>query len=258
MSEALVYAISNGKGGSGKSTTALCLVEALHARGKRALLVDLDQQCNATCQFGAHVDGRATVYDLLTDEGADVREAVQATPHGDIIAGDKLLAKAEAEMASMTCRETRLADHLEELRGEYDYIVIDCSPFLGIATTNAFVAADKVIVPIDCGKYAIDGAANALELAAHVAAHKRLNPNLQVAGLLLTIVDARQALDRALVEQLPNVARAYGTKAYATHIRRCCKTAKAQQLGVSLYDYAPECTTARDYAALVDEIEAGE
>lgn len=255
MTRASIYAVSNGKGGSGKSTTALCLVEAWHEQGRKALLVDLDQQCNATCQFGAEVDGRTTVYDLLTDEAADVREAVQRTDHGDIIAGDRLLARVEAEMASMTCRETRLADHLESLRDEYDRIVIDCSPFLGIATTNAFVAADEVIVPIDCGKYAIDGAANALELAASVAAHKRLNPGLKVAGLLLTIVDVRQKLDRALVEQLPDVARAYGTTAFSTYIHRCCKTAKAQQLGVSLYEYAPDCTTARDYKALADEIE---
>lgn len=258
MSHAKVYAIVNGKGGAGKTTTSTCLVETWHRAGKKALLIDFDLQCNGSTQFGAIIEDHATVYDLLTDVAADPAEAIQHTDHGDIIAGDLLLAGIEAEMASATCRETRLADALDKIKAAYDFIVIDCSPFLGIATTNALVAADELIIPIDCEKYAIDGSRNLIALAEQIQSNKRLNPGLRIGGLLLTKYDGRQALHRSYLDQLPALARAQGVSAYSACIRSCCETSKAQQRGQALLDRAPSCTTARDYQSFIVELEAGE
>ncbi|MEG0376665.1 MAG: AAA family ATPase, partial [Raoultibacter sp.] len=212
MSHATVYAIANSKGGAGKTTTATCLVESWHRAKKKALLIDLDQQCNATTQFGAQVENHTTAYDLLTDVSCNPLDAIQHTDHGDIIAGDLYLANLESEMASATCRETRLADALDKIKSSYDRIVIDCSPFLGIATTNALVAADEVIIPIDCEKYAVDGCMNTVNLATQIMGNKRLNPDLRIGGLLLTKYHADWVLDRSYASQLSLLAEAHGTK----------------------------------------------
>lgn len=256
--ETRVVAIANQKGGVGKTTTALCLADALRARGRSVLLVDLDQQANATRAYGARSEGVATVYDVLMGEVGDARAAVQATARGDILAGDLLLSQAEAEMAGMTCRECLLADAMEGLvsGGAYDYVLIDCSPTLGIVTTNALVAAGEVLVPVLVDGYSLDGLDKLMALVRAVRSNRRLNPGLRVAGLLVCQREARQSLTASFDEQLPEIARRLGARVLETKIRRCVKVREAQVTGAALREYAPLCTTAVDYDLLAEEVDA--
>lgn len=249
-----IVAIMNRKGGVGKTTTALCLAGGLAARGARVLMVDLDQQHNATKQYGAAIDGVTTVYDLLTDRSARAADGIQRTARGDIIAGDDLVNNVEAEMSGMLSRETMLADALAPVRGEYDWIVVDCPPALGIVAVNVLVAADRLIVPMLCDGFCMDSFAAVKRLVDQVTASPRLNPGLEISGMLITQYEPRQRLTRSFDEQLPALAEAAGTRVFGTRIRRCCKVREAQQLGVPLGEYAPGCTTDADYSAWVDEI----
>ena len=246
-------AIINRKGGVGKTTTALCMVDALQAQGKKTLLVDLDQQHNSSKQYGATIEGKTTVYDLLTDSKADIADAVQSLEEGDIIAGDDLLLRAEAEMTSLTGREFMLTDALAKVKGNYDFIVIDCSPTLGTVSTNALIASDEIIVPMLCDGYCVDSFDGLLDAVEQVKSNPRLNPSLKVAGMLVTMYQANQRLVKAYDSDLPAYAAKCGTKVFSTKIRQCCKVKEAQQVGKSLFDYAPSCTTAEDYSAFVHE-----
>ena len=152
-------AIANQKGGVGKTTTTLCLADSLRRLGRRTLVVDLDQQANATRTYGVRTDGVATTYDILTGRVRDASGAVVSTPSGDIVPGDIAMAGVEVEMAGMTCRETVLADAMAGLvaGGAYDYVLVDCSPSLGVVTTNALVLAQEVVVPVLVDGYSLDG-----------------------------------------------------------------------------------------------------
>ena len=141
-------AICNHKGGVGKTAASMALAEGLNAKGYRTLLVDLDQQTNATRQAGAKIEDAVTVYDLLTSFEYTAADGIQHYEHGDIIPGDTLVADAEVEMSKLDTPLTMLADALEGVEGNYDYCVIDCPPSLGIVTRNAIVAADDVIVVV--------------------------------------------------------------------------------------------------------------
>lgn len=257
MSETRVIAVANQKGGVGKTTTTLCLAKALRRLGRGVLVVDLDQQANATRTYGARSEGRATTYDVLTRQVASVEQAIQTTKAGDIVPGDVALAQIEAEMSAMTCRESVLADAMEDVVGArtYDYVLIDCSPSLGIATTNALVAASEVIVPVLVDGYSVDGLDRLMGLVEDVRSNKRLNPSVGVSGLLVCQREPRQALTRALDEQLPGLAERYGTRVFSTSIRRCVKVREAQVADRVLQDYAPDCTTAVDYDALAAEVD---
>lgn len=247
-------AIINRKGGIGKTTTALCFSEGLTRKGKKVLLVDLDQQHNSTKQYGVQMEGVATVYDVLTNSKVDVREAVQSTEGlGDIIAGDDWLVKAEEEMAPLDSREYMLKDALDEIDADYDFIIVDCPPSLGLIVKNVLVAVDEVIVPVMCDGYSVESYQALSAQIEAVRQNKRLNPDLEVAGILVTQYEPNQKISRSYDEQLPDIARRDGTKVFDSRIRRCVKTREAQVLGVSLYDYAADCTTAQDYLAFVDE-----
>lgn len=249
-----IISIINQKGGVGKTTTTLCLAEGLTRRGYKTLLVDLDQQQNASKQYGVIVENHVTVYDLLTTSDVDAREGIQKREFSDIIAGDSLIVGVEAEMASLTCRETMLSDALEPLKDDYDFILIDCSPSLGIVATNALVASDKVIVPINCDGYSTDGFEKLYSLIERIQSNRRLNPQLEISGFLITAYEQSHRLSKAYDRDLPEFANSYDTKVYSTKIRRCCKTKEAQQKGVSLIEYAPDCTTVQDYMDFVDEL----
>ena len=250
---AKVVAVINRKGGVGKTTTTLCMSEGLQNANKKVLLVDLDQQHNSTKQYDAKIEGITTVYDILTNPKADLLDAVQHTHCGDIIAGDDLVNRAEAEMAGLTGRDFMLADAFEKLRSSYDYIVIDCAPTLGIVATNALIAADEVIVPMMCDGYCVDSFDGLFDAIEQVKSSPRLNPNLKIAGMLITMYAPNQRLVRAYDKDLPAYAKTCGTRVFDTKIRSCCKVKEAQQKGVSLYEYAPNCTTAIDYGNFVQE-----
>ena len=246
-------AVINRKGGVGKTTTALCLADAPRLQGLSVLLIDLDQQHNATKQYGAEIDGKTTAFDLLTDGKADIADAVQATPAGDIIAGDDLINRAEAEMSGLAGRDFMLADALAKIANPYDYIVIDCSPSLGVVATNALIAAEEVIVPMLCDGYCVDSFDGLFEAIEQVRANPRLNPNLKIVGMLVTMYQPQQRLTKAFDAELPAYAEQCGTRVFDTRIRMCCKVKEAQQLAISLFDYAPDCTAAIDYKSFANE-----
>lgn len=250
-------AIANQKGGVGKTTTTLCLADSLRRLGRRTLVVDLDQQANATRTYGVVTDGVATTYDILTGRVADAESAVVSTPSGDIIPGDIAMASVEVEMAGMTCRETVLADSMAGLvaDGTYDYVLVDCSPSLGVVTTNALAFAREVIVPVLVDGYSLDGLGKLMRLVEAVRANRRLNPGLKVSGLLVCQREPRQRLTDAYDEQLPALAERYGTRVLGTSIRRCVRVREAQVRDELLSIYAPSCTTAADYDRLALEIE---
>ena len=253
-----VIAVANQKGGVGKTTTSLCLMDSLSRRGRRVLLVDLDQQANATRTLGARIDGVATAYDILTGAVKDAREAVQHVGPGDVVAGDVALSQIEAEMASMTCRETVLADAFQELvdEGAYDYVLVDCSPSLGIVTTNALVMADEVLVPILVDGYSLDGLDKLFRLVSAIRSNRRLNPGLSICGLLVCQREPGQRLTTDFDEQLPELAAGYDTRVLETRIRRCVKVREAQVRETMLHDYAPLCSTSVDYDLLAEELDA--
>ena len=250
-------AIANQKGGVGKTTTTLCLADSLRRLGRRTLGVDLDQQANATRTYGVRTDGVATTYDILTGRVRDASGAVVSTPSGDIVPGDIAMAGVEVEMAGMTCRETVLADAMAGVvaGGAYDYVIIDCSPSLGVVTTNALVLAQEVVVPVLVDGYSLDGLGKLMRLVGAVRANRRLNPGLRVSGLLVCQREPRQRLTDAYDEQLPALAEHYGTRVLGTSIRRCVRVREAQVRDELLGDYAPGCTTAADYDSLALEID---
>lgn len=243
-------AIMNRKGGVGKTTTALALADELRARGRRALLVDLDQQHNATTQYGAEMEGRTTAYDLLTDPAADAADAVQETPSGPIVPGDDLMNHIETDMAPIVGREYMLADALARIEG-YDWCVIDCPPSLGVVALDVLVAADWVVVPVYADSYSVEGYRGLMELVERVQASPRLNPGLKVAGLLVTQHEPRQRLSRRKVAEL---AEAGGARVFERGIRRCVRVKEAQDARVPLREYDPGCTAAEDYRAWTEEL----
>lgn len=257
MGTTRVFAIANQKGGVGKTTSTVCLADSLRARGRSVLVVDLDQQANASRIYGAESDGVATTYDLLLGNVRDARDAVQRTAMGDILPGDRALVLAEVEMASLTCRETMLADSMEALvaSGAYDDVLIDCSPTLGVVTTNALVAADTLIVPVLVDSLSLDGVGQIMGLVDAVRSNRRLNPSLEVGGLVVCQGEPRQNITQSFESHLPEISESLGVPVYGTRVRRCVKVREAQALRVSLREYAPACTTAEDYDALAGEVD---
>ena len=244
-------AIMNRKGGTGKTTTALCLADELRARGLRCLLVDMDQQHNATGMYGAEIEGVTTAYDVLTDPSADMAEAVQRTAVGEIIAGDDLMNNIESDMASAVAREARLVDALARVDAGIDYCVIDCPPALGVVALNALVAARWVVVPVGADEYSLDGLRGLLELVDLVKSTPRLNPAVELAGALFTQIDPRQRIARRKLDELRGME---GMRVFETVVRRCVRVKESQEARKPLRELDPGCTAAKDYAAWTDEL----
>lgn len=246
-------AFCNHKGGVGKTATSMAFVEGLNAKGYRTLLVDLDQQTNATSQAGARIDDVVTVYDLLTSFEYTAKDGVQHYDRGDIIPGDVLVADAEVEMSQLDTPLTMLADALESVQDDYDFCVIDCPPSLGVVTRNAIVAADEVVIVVVPDTASVDGAGKVYQVVEKIRRNRRLNPGLGIAGILVNTYDGRGRLDRSLDEQLPQVASDAGTRVFDSRIRKCVSVRQAQSAHVSLWDYDPDGAAAEDFEAFIDE-----
>lgn len=244
-----VYTITNQKGGAGKTTTALAVAAGLSLKGYSVLSIDLDAQSNMTYTAGAKADG-ATALGVLTGE-IRAGDAIQKTESGGIIPASKALAGADAFITD-TGKEYRLKEALEPIRGEYDYIIIDTPPALGILTINALTACDSVIIPAQADIYSLQGIS---QLNSTIETVKRYcNRDLSIMGIVLTRFSSRSIISREVAEMLEQTAEQLHTKLYKAKIRECTAIKEAQATKQNIFSYAPKSNATADYKALVDEI----
>jgi chromosome partitioning protein len=246
-----ILAVVNQKGGVGKTTTAVNLATAMAAVGKEVLLIDLDPQGNASTGFGfSSRDRNLTSYDLLVGS-ATVQRAALATkvPHLSIIPTTMDLAGAELELVNEKQRDTRLKNALKGTLEAYDYVLIDCPPSLGLLTLNALVAADSVLIPLQCEFYALEGLSHLLKTIEMVQA--RLNPSLDIQGVVLTMYDRRNKL----TEQIESDVRGFlKEQVYETTIPRNVRVSEAPSHGKPALLYDLNCSGSRAYVKLASEV----
>ncbi len=246
-----ILAITNQKGGVGKTTTSVNLAASLAATKRRVLLVDLDPQGNATMGSGVNKDTLpASVYDVLLDDKSLAEVTVRAAKGKyDVVPANRELAGAEVELVNEFARETRLKKAFEAVDGGYDYVLIDCPPALNLITVNALTAAQAVLIPMQCEYYALEGLSDLVKTIKKVRAH--LNPVLEIEGLLRTMFDTRNMLAQQVSAQLE---RHFGDKVYRTVIPRNIRLAEAPSYGVPVLFHDKASKGAQAYLALAGEM----
>ncbi len=250
-----IITIANQKGGIGKTTTAIAMASILNKKGKRTLLIDTDAQCNSTDVYGASTEGVATIYDVILapeKERVAIKDAIQHTEYGDIIASDRLLVDAEATlMSDRTGGTYRLVDAIEKEKLDYDYIIIDTNPAVNSLLYNALIASDEVIIPVTADRFGMAGLSQLVDTINEVK--RRPNPKLKVAGLLLIKYKEHTTFGQTLREDLQNASKQMGTVLFNTAIRESVKVQEAQAVGKSIVDYAPKNNSTVDYVNFVNE-----
>lgn len=246
-----VIAIINQKGGVGKSTTAINLSAALGEMGKQVLLIDLDPQGNSSSGLGVEKNRVSRcIYDALLNDIPLTDIIIPDVSKGlDVVPATINLAGAEVELVSEMARENRLKDAIGPMRGRYDYVFIDCPPSLGLLTINALVAADKLLIPIQCEFYALEGVTKLLDSMKRVKS--RLNPALDIYGVLLTMSDNRTTLSRQVSDE---VRRYFGKIVFETSIPRTVKLSEAPSFGQPITQYDPTGKGAQSYIDLAKEV----
>jgi len=247
-----IIAIANQKGGVGKTTTAINLGASLAVAEKRTLVVDIDPQANATSGLGLRKDEiERSIYDVLVDEVAlrDVIVSQVHFPFLDVAPATRDLVGVEVELVTRPNRETILRDALAEVRDDYDYILIDAPPSLGMLTLNTLAAADAVLIPIQCEFYALEGLSQLLNTVRIV--QKNLNPSLQIDGVLLTMYDSRLNLSKQVAAEAKEY---FGAKVYRSSIPRNVRIAEAPSFGEPIVMYDILSVGAKSYLALAREV----
>jgi chromosome partitioning protein len=246
-----ILAITNQKGGVGKTTTSVNLAAGLADAGKRVLLVDLDPQGNAT--MGSGVDKRTvsnTVYQVVLGLSTAEKVRVHSDAGGyDLLPANRELAGAEVELVELDHRETRLRSALEPIAAQYDFILLDCPPALNMLTVNGLVAADAVMIPMQCEYYALEGLSDLVNTIKRV--RQNLNPKLEIEGLLRTMYDPRNSLAQQVSSQLQSH---FGSKVYATVIPRNVRLAEAPSFGTPVISLDRACKGSQAYLQLAGEL----
>lgn len=244
---AKIIAVANQKGGVGKTTTCVNLAASLHSLGKRVLVADCDPQGNATSGFGVEKASSPGAYEMLIS-GVAPFSCIKETEYGDVIPAGKNLAAASVELASFENRESVLRTALRSLYADYDYIFIDCPPSLELLTVNALVAADSVLIPMQCEYYALEGIADLM--TSIKLTKKRLNPNLGIEGIVLTMYDGRANLTLQVAGELRSFL---GSKVYDTVIPRSVRLSEAPSHGIPGVEYDKNNRGSQGYLALAEE-----
>lgn len=244
-----VISVANQKGGVGKTTTAVNLSASLAKKNKKVLLIDTDPQGNATSGVGIDKSVQYSVYDVLV-EGIDIENTIQQAEmkNLDVCPSNINLAGAEVQLVSVKDREYRLKEKLDKIKEEYDYIIIDCPPSLGIVTLNAFTASDSVLIPIQCEYYALEGLGQLINTINLVK--KRMNKTLSIEGALLTMYDARTNLSNQVVKEVKNY---FADKVYKAVIPRNVKLSEAPSYGMPICMYDTRSKGAKCYEKFAKE-----
>ncbi len=250
-----IISVSNQKGGVGKTTTTVNLAAFLAEKGKKVLIVDIDPQGNAGYGLGVNAEELSTtVYEMLIGE-LSVEETIFNTefPNLDIVPSNIHLSGAQIDLMDLSGKEFKLKESLGKIRDYYDYVLIDCPPSLGLLTLNALVAADSVLIPLQCEYYALEGLSQLLRIISMV--QESLNKSLSIEGVVLTMYDSRTKLSQHVVS---DVQEYFKDKVFKTIIPRNVKLSEAPSFGKPIGLYDPACPGSETYEKLAEEILAHE